>query len=142
MRGELQSVDTYEFEVSSLDEFIHKVVQLLKRERKREGRYKVIVWIAPVHNNTAYEIKQYIDQNFTKIRTMQDVVNATKYSYPTIARYFKKCYGITPMKYIRGLKKSYAKLLRSQGMPWKQIAYKLGYKYVQNLKRMIKDDNI
>ena len=75
------------------------------------------------------QVRSFIDSNYRKNLTMDDIAAAVYRSNDYVKKQFKQCYGITPYAYYLDLKLTHAKyLLRQTNLPIKQIADKLGYK--------------
>ncbi len=82
----------------------------------------------PVANETANEIKAYIDRNIYEHIGMEEIAKHVNLSQSQVNRIFKKNFGLTPYNYILGRKIETAKLLlKNSSLSVKEIAYKLNF---------------
>lgn len=79
-------------------------------------------------NDTAAEIKAYIDRNIYEHIGIDDIARQVNLSQSQVNRIFKKSFDVTPYNYILNRKIETAKLLlKNTSLTVKEIAYKLNF---------------
>lgn len=79
--------------------------------------------------NEVQTVKRFIDNNYRKNLTMDEIAASVYRSNDYVKKQFKQYYGVTPYAYYLDVKVTHAKyLLRRTNLSIKQIADRLGYK--------------
>lgn len=91
--------------------------------------------------STTYQLKEYIEQNFSNSHLMKASSLAKLFhnTIRTLDRNFKKEFNITPNQYIISLRMQKAKKLLTKGWNLKQIANETGYENAFNFSRAYKN---
>jgi YesN/AraC family two-component response regulator len=80
-------------------------------------------------SDEARRMKNFIDSNYQRVLTMEDIAESIFRSKDYANKLFKRCYDITPYAYYLEVKMSNAKaLLLHTSLSITQIAERLGYK--------------
>ena len=83
-------------------------------------------------------IINYLDMNYLKICSLNELETKFGYSYSHISRLFKSLYGITPREYLESKKMDYSLTLLKQKLTITEIAERLGYSTPYNFSRAFK----
>lgn len=89
-------------------------------------------------SDTLPSIMNYIDSNFLDIYSADELAAHFGYDYGHICKMFKKCYGISPGKYLSSKKLDYAAELLKKGESVKSVSEKLNYSTPYNFSRAFK----
>lgn len=83
--------------------------------------------------------KKYIDDNFTKIKSIDDICRNLYISHYYLTHLFKEYSGISPLKYLIIKRIEFAKhLLLCSDLPIEEIAFKCGYAEVNSFIKTFK----
>lgn len=89
--------------------------------------------------NTFEKVIKYIEQNYNKKITVEELAKITGYSASHFTRVFLKIYGISPITYLNHLRITHAKnLLKANQHSIEQIAIKCGFSNVYYFSRYFK----
>lgn len=116
----------YHFSADSIEDLKTLFENVFKdfNGKKIEGS----LWVWKKHRKRfADRIKEYMDENFCKIKTVKEVAEVFSRHPDSIIRRFKKKFGITPYKYLVQLKMEYAIQLLNEGYLVKQVSAEVGY---------------
>ena len=98
---------------------LHKIISEMAESQKTD---------ALPYSDDATELKNYIDENYTKAVTSAELAAQIYKSESQTIRIFKKAFGKTPYDYAIERRLLAAKqMLKTTGMPVKDIAYTLGF---------------
>jgi len=97
------------------------------------------LWVWRKHRKgVADRIKGYMWENFCRIKTIQEIAKEFSLHPDTIARRFRKKFGITPYKYLVQLKMEYAIHLLNEGYLVKQVSAEVGYASANHFSEVLK----
>ena len=98
----------------------HELIMIIS-ERLASEKGRVV-------DETAYEIKAFIDRNIYERIGIEDIAGHINLSQSQVNRIFKKSFDVTPYNYILNRKIDTAKLLlKNTSLTVKEIAYKLNF---------------
>ncbi len=99
---------------------LHKIIQ---------GMAESDLQIESENSTDAQKLREYIDTNYAKTISVEDLAALINKSQSQVIRIFKKVYGATPYEYALKRKMSVAQqMLKGTRMSIKEIAFELGFK--------------
>lgn len=100
-------------------------------------KFAGVTGFAPVRDSNIERAKSFIDTNFARPITLDDIAEAANYSKFYFFRKFRNCLGITPKEYLDRVRFQESKLLlRDRRLTLSEIAYRIGLSDVRSLKRL------
>lgn len=127
------SADEVPFSLEMADSLIVRVLVELARSEVSVPQIDVMS-----ANEILPSVMNFIDSNFTEIYSVDEIGARFGYDYSYISKAFKKCYGISPGKYLNSKKMEYGAELLKKGNSVKTVAEKLGYSTPYNFSRAFK----
>jgi len=82
--------------------------------------------------------KKFIDTNFTKSLSLDDIAGEAFISKFHFIRLYKTYYGITPHQHLKRVRVAAAKELLQSGMPVASVCYEVGFESVPSFTRLFK----
>ncbi len=131
-------------------DYIEKIIEIAKTEQNRHS-YELFSTFCDYLNalskqknslvleNTAFNLKRFIDNNIDKKLTLEEIAKSNGYSLSQICRIFKEEFNVSIYEYILNRKLLLAKkYLSKTNLPIGELAYRLNFNSTHHFSNFIK----